>query len=229
MKNIPNLITCLNLLAGSFACVMALKFDNYTGAFIFIVLAAVFDFMDGFASRLLHAYSKMGAELDSLADVVSFGLAPGCIVYSYLATYANGNSWPLMAFLLPLFSALRLAKFNIDTRQTTSFLGLPVPASGLFWASFIPSVHWIAGSFSIYVVITGIIVLLIVFCLLMVSEIPMFSLKFKNLKWEDNQWQFALILIAVLTFALFFSLGMPLLGVSTTILIYIIMSLIKSK
>jgi CDP-diacylglycerol--serine O-phosphatidyltransferase len=227
MKNVPNLITCLNLLAGSFACVMALKFDNYTGAFIFIVLAAVFDFLDGFAARLLHAYSKIGAELDSLADVVSFGLAPGCIVYSYLATYASGTSWPLLAFLLPLFSALRLAKFNVDTRQSTSFLGLPVPASGLFWASFIPSIHFFTGSF--YVLITGIMALLIVFCLLMVSEIPMFSLKFKNLKWEDNQWPFSLIGIAVLVFALFFALGMPLLGVSTTIIIYIILSLIKSK
>jgi CDP-diacylglycerol--serine O-phosphatidyltransferase len=206
---------------------MALKYNHYTGAFIFIVMAAVFDFMDGFAARLLKSYSKIGAELDSLADVISFGLAPGCVVYAYLATYTDGSAWPLIAFLLPVFSAIRLAKFNIDTRQTSSFLGLPVPASGLFWASLIPSLSLFFSSLTLYVII-GIVVLLIVFCLLMVSEIPMFSLKFKNLKWEDNQWPFSLILIAVCVFALFFYLGMPVLSISVIILIYIIMSLIKS-
>jgi CDP-diacylglycerol--serine O-phosphatidyltransferase len=228
MKNIPNLITCLNLLAGRFACVMALKFNQYEGAFLFIALAAIFDFLDGLAARALKAYSPLGAELDSLADVSSFGLAPGCVLYSYLASYANGNGFPLVAFLLPVFSALRLARFNIDTRQTTSFLGLPVPSSGLFWSSLIPSIHWFAPSFSIYVLI-GLVVLLITFCLLMVSEIPMFSLKFKNLKWSDNAWPFALILIAIGLFVVFWYLGAPLLGVSLTIAAYIIMSLVKSQ
>ena len=230
MKQIPNLITCLNLLAGSFACVMALKFDNYTGAFIFIVMAAVFDFLDGLAARLLKAYSKIGAELDSLADVVSFGLAPACVVYAYLASYTNPTGFALIAFLLPVFSALRLAKFNVDNlsdRQANSFLGLPVPASGLFWASLIPSIHWIAAPFSIYTLMTVIVILLIAFCVLMVSELPMFSLKFKNLKWADNQWPFLLIGISVITMAVFASLGMALLGVSVIILVYIILSVIK--
>ena len=226
MKHVPNMITCLNLLAGCMACVMVLRFDNFTGAFIFIAFAAVFDFLDGMAARLLNAYSKIGAELDSLADVISFGLAPGCIVYSYLATYASGTSWPLIAFLLPVFSALRLAKFNVDTRQTTSFLGLPVPASGLFWAALIPSIHLFAPSFSM-VVPVGIVILVIVFCLLMVSEIPMFSLKFKNLKWKGNEWAFSLVLISVVLIFLFAFLEMPLLGVSVIILIYILLSLIK--
>ena len=227
MKQVPNLITCLNLLAGSFACVMALKFNNYTGAFIFIAMAAVFDFLDGLAARLLKAYSRIGAELDSLADVISFGLAPGCIVYSYLASYTNPAGFPLLAFLLPVFSALRLAKFNVDDRQTTSFLGLPVPASGLFWASFIPSIPWIAAPFSNDVLLTILIVLIIVFCVLMVSELPMFSLKFKNLKWADNRWPFLLIGISVVLITVFSALGMALLGVSAIILTYIVLSLIK--
>ncbi|MDR1527908.1 MAG: CDP-diacylglycerol--serine O-phosphatidyltransferase [Dysgonamonadaceae bacterium] len=227
MKQVPNLITCLNLLAGSFACVMALKFNNYTGAFIFIVLAAVFDFLDGLAARLLKAYSKLGAELDSLADVISFGLAPGCVVYSYFSSYTGVAGFPLLAFLLPVFSALRLAKFNIDTRQTTSFLGLPVPASGLFWSSLIPSIHWIAVYFSIVSVLTVVVILIIAFCLLMVSELPMFSLKFKNLKWADNRWPFSLIGISVVVMAVFTTWGMALLGISVIVLVYILLSVIK--
>ncbi|MDR2806023.1 MAG: CDP-diacylglycerol--serine O-phosphatidyltransferase [Dysgonamonadaceae bacterium] len=228
MKQVPNLITCLNLLAGSFACVLALKFNNYTGAFIFVALAAVFDFLDGYAARLLKAYSKIGAELDSLADVISFGLAPGCVVYAYFSSYTDAAGFPLLAFLLPVFSALRLAKFNTDPRQTTSFLGLPVPASGLFWSSFIPSVHWIAVYFSIYSVLTFVVVLLIAFCVLMVSELPMFSLKFKNFKWADNRWPFMLIGLSVIVMILFTALGMALLGVSVIILIYILMAILKT-
>jgi CDP-diacylglycerol--serine O-phosphatidyltransferase len=228
MKQVPNLITCLNLLAGSFACVMALKFNNYTGAFIFIAMAAVFDFSDGLAARLLKAYSKIGAELDSLADVISFGLAPGCMVYAYLSSYTNRFGFPLLAFLLPVFSALRLAKFNIDTRQKTSFLGLPVPASGLFWSSLIPSIHWIAVYFSIYSVLTALVAFIVVFCVLMVSELPMFSLKFNNLKWADNRWPFLLAGISIVVTAAFTALGMALLGVSVIILIYIVLSLIKN-
>jgi CDP-diacylglycerol--serine O-phosphatidyltransferase len=227
MKQIPNLITCLNLLAGSFACVMALKFNHYTGAFVFIAMAAVFDFLDGLAARALKAYSPMGAELDSLADVISFGLAPGCIVYAYFSTYTNVAGFPLMAFLLPVCAAWRLAKFNTDERQATAFLGLPVPASGLFWSSLIPSIHWIAVYFSIYSLLTGVVALMVVFCVLMVSELPMFSLKFKNLSWEDNRWPFMLIGVAVVVMAVFSALGMVLMGVSVTILMYIVLSVIK--
>ena len=227
MKQVPNLITCLNLLSGCFACVMALKFNYYTGAFIFIAMAAVFDFLDGLAARLLKAYSNIGAELDSLADVISFGLAPGCIVYAYVADYINPVGFPLVAFLLPVFAAIRLAKFNVDKRQTTSFLGLPVPASGLFWSSLIPSIPCITASFSINALLITVFILIIVFCVLMVSELPMFSLKFKNLKWADNRWPFLLIGISVVVMAVFASLGMALLGVSVIILVYILLSVIK--
>jgi CDP-diacylglycerol--serine O-phosphatidyltransferase len=207
---------------------MVLKFDNYTGAFYFISLAAFFDFLDGCAARLLKAYSPIGSELDSLSDVVSFGVAPGCVAYSYLATFTTMGGLPLMAFLLPVFAALRLAKFNVDTRQKTSFLGLPVPANGLFWASLIPSIHFFSASFPVYYIPVIIIALIVLFCWLMVSEIPMFSLKFKTLKWNENQWAFSLIGIAAVVLVVFSCLGMPILSVSLIILVYIIMSLIKN-
>jgi CDP-diacylglycerol--serine O-phosphatidyltransferase len=230
MKNIPNFITCLNLLAGCMACVMALRFDNYTGAFIFIAFAAVFDFMDGLTARLLKSYSDIGGELDSLADVVSFGLAPGSVLYSYL-TYSSAlldfPSLPFIAFLLPIFAAVRLAKFNVDTRQKTSFLGLPVPACALFWASLIPSILHYTEKYTVAFVI-GVLVLLVVFCLLMVSEIPMFSFKFKSLRWKDNQWPFSLILISIVWLILFFCVGAPLLGVSLIIITFIGLSLLKN-
>jgi len=132
-KHIPNSITCLNLFSGCVAVFLAFK-GNYEGAIIAILLAAVFDFFDGFAARLLKAYSPMGKELDSLADMVSFGVAPGAIVFSLLSE-TNVCEWlPFLAFLIPVFSGLRLAKFNIDERQTTSFIGLPTPANAIFWA-----------------------------------------------------------------------------------------------
>ena len=228
MKYIPNFITCLNLFAGCLACLMALKFDNHMGAFVFIALASLFDFLDGFAARLLKAYSKIGAELDSLADVVSFGLAPSCIIYSFLAQQTLGTSFenlPFIAFLLPIFAALRLAKFNIDTRQTTSFLGLPVPACGLFWASFIPSLPVVFPFFNSnpMILIIIILVLLIIFCLLMVSEIPMFSLKFKHYGWKGNERPYTLVILSGLFIVIFY-----LFGISLAICCYILLSLIKT-
>jgi CDP-diacylglycerol--serine O-phosphatidyltransferase len=139
-KHIPNFITTLNLFSGCVAVYLAFE-GNYQGAFVAILLSAVFDFFDGFAARLLKAYSPMGKELDSLADVVSFGVAPGAMVFSLLAT-AGMNEWlPFIGFLIPVFSGLRLAKFNIDDRQTSSFIGLPVPANAIFWAGLIFHFH----------------------------------------------------------------------------------------
>ncbi|MDH8702556.1 CDP-diacylglycerol--serine O-phosphatidyltransferase [Dysgonomonadaceae bacterium PH5-43] len=230
MKNVPNIITCLNLFAGCMACVMALRFDNYTGAFVFIILASVFDFLDGFAARLLKAYSKLGAELDSLADVVSFGLAPGCVMYSYLntlSTQVNLPELPFLAFLIPIFSALRLAKFNIDTRQTDSFLGLPVPANGIFWASFAPAVLGCSQQNPVLWIIL-MLILILVFCLLMVSEIPMFSLKFKSFKWKGNEWPFLLLLFSLIIIVVSSMLNQLFLGISSIIVLFISMSLIKN-
>jgi CDP-diacylglycerol--serine O-phosphatidyltransferase len=230
MKNIPNFITCLNLFAGSLACVMALRFENYTGAFAFIVMASVFDFLDGFAARMLKAYSNIGAELDSLADMVSFGLAPGCIVYIYLVHFPLELPFavPFAAFFLPVFAALRLAKFNVDTRQTTSFLGLPVPANALFWSSFIPAIAPFTASQPLFM-LSLVIILIIAFSLLMVSEIPMFSLKFKNFQWKGNEWSFSLVLLSILLISIFSFLGTVFFGVCLIIVVFILMSLVKNK
>jgi len=196
-KHIPNFITCLNLFSGCVASYLAFK-GNYEGAFIAILLAAVFDFMDGFAARLLKAYSAMGKELDSLADMISFGLAPGAIVFSFL-TDTGTNEWlPFVGFLIPVFSGLRLAKFNIDDRQTSSFLGLPVPANAIFWAGLV-------YSFSPFLMnnIWFLFILIALFCFFLVSEIPMFSLKFKNVSWKENQNQYLFLIGCGVILAIF--------------------------
>ena len=196
-KHIPNFITCLNLFSGCVAAYLAFN-GNYPGAFIAILLASVFDFMDGFAARLLKAYSAMGKELDSLADMISFGLAPGAIVFSLL-TETGTNQWiPFLGFLIPVFSGLRLAKFNIDDRQTTSFLGLPVPANAIFWAGMVYSFSpLLMNNLWAFLILIG------VFCYLLVSEFPMFSLKFKNLKWKDNQIQYLFLLGCLIILLIF--------------------------
>ncbi|MDL2223568.1 CDP-diacylglycerol--serine O-phosphatidyltransferase [Bacteroidales bacterium OttesenSCG-928-M11] len=230
MKHIPNMITLLNLFAGCMACIMILRFNSYTGALVFICMAGLFDFLDGFAARLLKAYSKLGEQLDSLADAVSFGAAPGFIVYSFLNESSQGtplaNKVAFLGLLIPIFSVVRLAKFNIDTRQTNSFLGLPVPACAIFWASFIPALYNqnIIGTTVSLIVST----LIIIFSLLMVSEIPMFSLKFKNTSWKDNKWPFSFIGLTVITLIITYTLGLFFWGISSIIALYIIMSLIKS-
>jgi CDP-diacylglycerol--serine O-phosphatidyltransferase len=206
---------------------MILEYNSYFGAFLFVVLAAVFDFLDGFSARLLKAFSPIGGELDSLADVVSFGLAPGFVVFSFLHTVSAGTFFeagflPYAAFLIPVFSALRLAKFNIDTRQKDSFLGLPVPANALFWVSLIPAVTPFINDYKI-VLCCIILGLVFAFCLLMISELPLFSLKFKSYSWGKNQYSYLLIGTGAVLVILF---QLP--GISLTIVCYIILSVIKN-
>jgi len=224
MKNLPNIITCLNLYAGCLSCVMSLVYGNYTGAFIFILMAAFFDFIDGFVARLIKAYSALGAQLDSLADVVSFGAAPGFIIYPFLVNSSvdvpYAENLPFFAFLIPIFAALRLAKFNIDSRQSTSFLGLPVPANGLFWGALIPSIPLSETNHIFFTIL--IIILIFIFCLLMVSELPMFSLKFTRFKWDGNQYPFIIILTTLFLTAFF-----QLLGICLAIVCYIFLSLFR--
>lgn len=194
-KHVPNTITCCNLFSGCIATYAG--FDGqYLLAFTFILLAAVFDFFDGFAARMLHAYSPIGKDMDSLADIVSFGMAPSSMVFSILydCLPVDWHILSYLAFMIAVFSCLRLAKFNIDTRQTTSFIGLPVPADAIFWASFVyTSNNLFASIYWEYYII-----LIAIFCYLMISEWPMFSLKMKNLKWEDNKIQFSFLITAVL-------------------------------
>jgi CDP-diacylglycerol---serine O-phosphatidyltransferase len=202
---IPNLITLMNLAAGSLAVVYAVD-GNPGWAAICIFIAAVFDFLDGFAARMLKAYSNIGKELDSLADVVSFGLAPGMIMFSLMKIALFGENIPLhaiqggpadwlflsAALLIPLFSAYRLAKFNVDTRQTINFLGLPTPANAILWGAFglmtafsgnedLLKALFTPGNLSVTALITS---------LLLISEIPMFSLKFTGLDFRQNWFRY---------------------------------------
>lgn len=222
-KHIPNAITCLNLFSGCIAIVFAFQ-GAYMTAACLIALAAIFDFFDGFAARLLHAYSPLGKELDSLADVVSFGVAPGVMIYSFISdlSYTTGRSEYLayLAFLIPVFSALRLAIFNLDERQATSFIGLPTPANALFWA------FGIAGSFE-YVLDTTfdpmiVVAVTIFFSWLLVSNLPMFSLKFKHYKWMGNRLRYYFIAGCIV---LLIMLGIT--GLSACILWYIGLSLLS--
>ena len=195
IKHVPNTITCLNLFSGCLAVVAAFNSAPQL-AFILILIAALFDFMDGLAARMLHAYSAIGKELDSLSDLVSFGFAPAVIVFNALSNTDIHESLTYFAFIIVIFSALRLAKFNIDERQTTSFIGLPTPANAIFWG----------GLFSIYsdfmvshpYLIIGLIAIM---SLLLVAEIPLFSLKFKSLKWGDNVIRYIFLIGCIALFA----------------------------
>lgn len=227
-RHIPNTVTCLNLFSGCIACVMAFE-AKYEWALLFIILSAVFDFFDGMLARLLNAYSAIGKDLDSLADDVSFGAAPAFVVFSLFKEmhYPAGMEWampylPYAAFLIAVFSGLRLAKFNNDTRQTSSFVGLPVPANALFWGSLVAGLHGflISENFNpLYLV-----VLVILFSWLLVSEIPMFSLKFKNLSWKDNKVSFTFLIVCI---PLLLFTGVS--GFAAVIVWYIILSLLTRR
>jgi len=217
-KNIPNFITCLNLFSGCIAVYFAFQ-GNYAVVLLFVFIAAFFDFLDGLMARLFNVPSALGKELDSLSDVVSFGLTPGAIAFSLLQQ-TNLPFWlAFTGFLLPIFSALRLAKFNLDTRQTNYFLGLPTPAHTIFWAG-------LSYSFSFFFIenywIT--LILIVLFSGLLVSEIPMFSLKFKTLRWEGNEIQYIFILVSIVLFAVFL-----LDSFSLIICWYILLSLLTPK
>ena len=226
-KHIPNTITCMSLVSGCIATVVALQ-GNLLWAAIWIIIAAVFDFMDWFAARLLKAYSPMGKELDSLSDMVSFGVAPGMIVFWMLSQASLslgeiGRYIPYLAFVIPAFSGLRLAKFNIDERQTTSFIGMPVPANALFWASAGYSLAPLAQANPVLFIVVTLAVALAT-SLLLVSEIPMFSLKIKSVAWKGNERRYILVGCAVLFVALF---GM--LGIAGTILLYLLLSIFNKR
>ena len=195
-KHIPNAITCCNLFSGCVACVMAFKGDFHL-AMAFIVIGAVFDFFDGMVARLLGVSSPMGVQIDSLADDITFGLAPAMVVFSFMQTKLAypcclGNALPYVAFIIAVFSAYRLAKFNIDTSQTSTFIGLPTPANALFWSSLIAGGgEWISNLNAGWVLL---VVLICLFSYFLVSEIPMFSMKFKNFTWKSNSIRYIFLM-----------------------------------
>ena len=200
-KNIPNTLTCGNLFSGCVATTFALA-GNPGWALTWIIIGAIFDFFDGMSARLLKVSSPIGKELDSLADDVTFGVAPSSMIFWQLGIveypgFLNSikELIPFLAFIMADFSGIRLAKFNIDKRQTTSFIGLPTPANALFWGALINyNPGWMNERFSWI----AILIMVFITSWLLVSEIPMFALKFKHWGWKDNEVRYSFILLAVL-------------------------------
>lgn len=226
--NIPNTITCMNLACGAAACVFSFHyseqfghFQGYQWAFILIAAAAVFDFCDGAMARLLNVYSLLGKELDSLSDLISFGLAPAMLMFNTISLYNGGglNPWAFVALVIAIFGGLRLAKFNVDNRQTTSFIGLPIPANAIFW---IGTVAWIHAHTYPGNILMALIIIAV--SLLMVSPMPMFSLKFANFDWRENFRRYLLIAAAIL---FLITDGIP--GLAWTILLYILISAVGRR
>ncbi len=223
-SNIPNAITCLNVLCGTIAILISahpqLAFwgmQSWQWGSLFIVLAAVADFFDGFVARMLHESHPIGADLDSLSDQVSFGVAP-----AVLLAFNLWGSVPLwLAFapaILPVATAVRLAKFNVDTRQTTGFLGMPVPANAVFWIGYVASIK--AGAY--WLESPWVLVLALLFVSwLMISEVPMLSLKFKTWGFKDNLARYLLIIGSAVLLVCF-----QLRGMLWIIVFYAIMSLL---
>lgn len=279
MFTIPNIATGLNLISGSLAILFALS-GRLELAVLLIFLGAIFDFLDGMLARLLKKSGEMGKQLDSLADMVSFGLAPGIVVFillilggayqihiniggapdqfwqtgtfgynvSYwIQVYFNDltqnqspfytsqfSGWklysPFTALIIPFFSLFRLAKFNLDTRQTTSFIGLPTPANTIFFASFALLIWdgfgtdgWQYKLSLLLIQDQLLMTLVVVFSVLLVSEIPLFSLKFKDLKFKGNELRFTFLLISLILITLLLVWALPII-----ILLYLILSIIDN-
>lgn len=221
-RQIPNTITGLNLISGCLAIIQILNGELYIGA-IFILIGAFFDFFDGLSARLLKVSSDMGKQMDSLADMVTFGVAPSLIVFKILENN-NLESLKYFALIIAFFSAFRLAKFNIDTRQSSTFIGLPTPANALFWLSIPLSLKFNDEGVISELITNKYFVLIFSFLLsiFLVSEIPMFSLKFKSLKFKENKTEFSFIFISIILI-LFFHVQ----AILFIILAYIIFSIFK--
>ena len=226
-KHIPNTITCCNLISGCTATYYAFLGDYYT-ALLFIVIGAVFDFFDGMSARLLHVSSEIGKELDSLADDITFGFAPSAIVFSFLNSFHIHLPFvPFLAFVIAAFSALRLAKFNLDERQALGFIGLPTPANALFWGALIANLNfhrwlepYMIPNFWLYVIL----VLIPISCYLLVSEIPMFALKFKTWGWKGNEVKYIFLLTCIPLLLL-----LDTLGIAAIIAWYVVLSVITKR
>ncbi len=203
VRNIPNIITCCNLICGCIAAGAAFH-HNFTTAFIFILLGALFDFFDGLTARALGVSGKLGVELDSLADVVTFGVAPSAMIFTLFTEVRYpellyNSFWftvmPFTAFIMAAFSAMRLAKFNIDERQHTTFIGMPTPANAIFWSALISSSETYLTSPMFNA--PFLFAFVIMFSWLLVCNIPMFALKFKDLSWKANKIKYIYIALCL--------------------------------
>jgi CDP-diacylglycerol--serine O-phosphatidyltransferase len=230
-KHIPNFITLLNLFCGCIALVFAFH-RNFEMAFYFVCLGIFLDFFDGFFARLFKVSSPLGLQLDSLADMVTSGVVPGLVMYQMMLDTSTTMSdsymqiFPFLGFIITMGSCYRLANFNIDTRQTDSFIGLPTPANALFILS-LPLVLNYSDSMVVLEILTNQWVLLCIALLsayILNAEIPLFSLKIKKFNFEDNILQMAFLIISMLLLGFFRYLGIPLL-----IIFYILLSVVNNK
>jgi len=237
-KYIPNSITSLNLLSGCISITLA--FEGYLLYAVYMIFAAaIFDFFDGMSARLLNAYSVMGKELDSLADLVSFGVAPSVIIFHMMKISLFGTVhlppienltlsefvFLIIPFIIAILSGIRLAKFNVDERQSESFIGLAVPANALFFVSmYIISIS-VTNNLVLGVLANKIFlsILSILFSLLLVAEFPMFSLKVKNLSWSGNKIRYIFIVLSAILLILLHTIAVP-----AIILLYILLSAINN-
>lgn len=226
-QHVPNAITCGNLVSGCLS-ILFVASGMPVKAAIMVFVAGLFDFLDGFSARLLHAHSPIGADLDSLSDVVSFGVAPGFIMY-WLMSRASDlpcfslfgyNLLPCLAFLLPVFSAIRLAKFNIDDTQKTLFRGIPAPGMAVFIASLPLALsqvgHLTDGSLSYW----GCLGITLIFSFMMVSRLRFFSFKMKSAKWKGNEVRWIFLLVALVSFVIFRFLALPF-----VMMVYVLLSI----
>jgi CDP-diacylglycerol---serine O-phosphatidyltransferase len=240
-RNLANIFTLTNLFLGFTGIIKILSGEAITAAYL-VFFAALFDLLDGFVARLMNSKSTIGKELDSLSDMVSFGVLPSMIVFSlllkshqewvYLVSFLDIPVVSLLAFAIAGGAAIRLAKFNTDDRQVKNFIGLPTPAVAIFCASLpliLKNDLYLSGYQSIYLedyILNPYILLFIVIILtwLMLSGIPIFSIKFENFKWKDNAHRYILILLFIVLFIFLYFIAIPL-----TILIYVLISLFLKK
>ncbi|MTI32592.1 CDP-diacylglycerol--serine O-phosphatidyltransferase [Xanthovirga aplysinae] len=221
-KHIPNFITSLNLLCGCIGVVVVFKGFDLRHATYLIWMAAIFDFLDGLVARATKSFSAIGKELDSLADMVTFGVLPAVIMFTLLERAQTPSLFPYFAFLLAVCSALRLAKFNVDERQSESFYGLPTPANALFISGlpFLSLNHspflkeFITNPYSL-------LSITLVFSYFMVMDMELLALKFKDTSWANNKMKYILVIASVFLFIVLKFEAIPL-----VILLYILLSIV---
>jgi CDP-diacylglycerol--serine O-phosphatidyltransferase len=232
-RNIPNAITCGNLLCGCLAIVQAFEGDLVWAAYL-VGIAAILDFFDGFTARLLHVTSPIGKDLDSLADMVTFGVVPGVVMFQLLKVstllIVNQPIWlymPYVAFLIPVFSGIRLAKFNNDARQAESFIGVNTPANSMLICSLpliIGTGEQSQSSLATFILNPYLLITItVIMSFLLISELPIFSFKFKSFGWAGNQIRYVFLIMALILLVTLQFVGIPL-----VIVLYILMSVINN-
>lgn len=245
-KQIPNVVTLSNLVCGVLAIIFLFQGRNPLFPSLFILLGAVFDFFDGMVARLLQVSSKIGVELDSLADVITFGVAPSMIAFQ-LVQQAIETGWnvgivtefiPYLTLIMAPLSAYRLAKFNVDERQTHCFLGLPTPTNALFWLSIpliieasknqemfwgIPLQGFYSGLAAVLSNPCFVVMMAWTLGILLVTELPLFSLKFKSFKWKENSIPFSFLILSAILITLFSAVSIPFI-----VFLYVLLSIISN-